>query len=357
MGTNFTIRPYTPDDASAVREVLEATYGAQAPPQQTIDWLWFGCPEAAGGSMVAEAKGKVVGVQPMEILRFTDGGHLFKGGLLTGVAVHPAFRRQGIFSALVQTCETEAWQQGADFVTTMPNERSRPGFLKMGYTDLGRRRLLMRLLDARALGRATASVPMLGWLVGAVAARGQTLLKALPRGGAHTVREVREVDAELEAVEQDHAGLFPGLRLQRNAAWWRWRYVGSPQRYYRLFEARSQAGRLTGVAALYAEVRNSMPMAYLMDVAVRSREALVDILMSVFEAARADGVCAVCAVASAPYLTRALCQSGFWAMPLWIPVKRFYTVVRFNPASAHRVPGAWREIVGWYQMLGDWDNL
>lgn len=340
-----------------MREVLAATYGAEATPSATFDWWSFGCPDATSGFMLAEVAGRVVGVQPLEVFPFTNDGEQLKGGLLTGVAVHPDFRRQGIFSALVKACEQEAWKQGADFVTTMPNERSRPGFLKLGYVDPGRRRLLVRPLAPRALSQGALRLPLLGSTVGWVAELGQALLKPGPQPSGSSVREIGGIPEDVEELNEAHARLFPGLRMQRSRAWWRWRYEQSPLRRYRFFEARDVGQKSSGVAVVTFETRDKVPVAYLMDVVVRDSGVLSELLGQVFAAAREGGAHVICAVASSSKMVRALRRAGFWLVPQWAPVKRFYTVVRFNPEREARLPVSWRQIGNWYQMLGDWDNL
>ncbi len=357
MACDYTIRLYAPADALGVQEVLRATYGAQAPAQATYEWWAFGCPEATNGAMVAESDGRVVGMQPMEIFAFTDAGMTVKGGVLTGVTVHPDFRRQGIFSALIKACEQEAWRQDAEFVTTMPNERSRPGFHKMGYCDLGRRRFLIRPVDARDFGRKMAGpLSVLGAATGAAFGAVQAVAKRLPRVGESRVSEVRNVDEAIEEIEPIHNSFFPGLRMRRSAAWWRWRYLESPLRRYRLFEARAD-GQLAGVAATIKDERDGVTITYLMDAAVRTVAALQSLVAAVITSAKADGAQAVAAVVSAPAMVRSLRQSGFWVVPLWAPIKLFYSVARFNPARESQTPAAWRQIENWNQTLGDWDNL
>lgn len=355
--TNTVIRRYTSSDVGQVLAVLEATYGERAPRAAVLDWWCFRCPEALNGFMVAEIEGRVVGVQPMELFRFVDAGWSGTGGLLTGVAVHPEFRRRGIFSALVGGCEQEAWRLGASFVLTMPNERSHPGFLKLGYADLGRRQFLVRPLNAQALGKAAVPVPGVGWLASRLMAVVQAVMKPRRAAGEFRVREVEDLPEDLAVVEQRHATHFPGLRMQRSAAWWRWRYLQSPERVYRLFEARTATGEVVGVAASASEIRDGLRVAYLMDVAVLRTEALEGLVAGVIDAARGDGAAAIGAVTSSAAMTRALCSAGFWAVPRWLPVKRFHTVARFNPDRDGQVRSTWRFIGGWYQMLGDWDNL
>ncbi len=357
MAHSYIIRRYTPADALGVHEVLNATYGAEATPKATFDWWSFGCPTATSGFMVADLDGRIVGVQPMEVFPFTDHGARLKGGLLTGVAVRPECRRQGIFSALVQACEQEAWRQGADFVTTMPNERSRPGFLKMGYVEPGRRRLLIRPLETRALARRAVPVALLGSAGGVLAGFGQALLKPASRKGGFSIEETAQVPEDIEEVSEAHAGLFPGLRVHRSRGWWEWRYLQAPLRKYRLFVVRELGKGTSGFAVTTSELRHGLPVAYLMDLVVRNPGVLNGLSARVFDAARMEGAQLLCCVASSTGMIRALRRAGFWLVPQWAPVKRFYTVVRFNPDTANRLPKTWQEIGYWYQVLGDWDNL
>lgn len=340
-----------------MREVLVATYGAEAPAPDAYEWWSFGCPEAASGFMVAEVSGRVVGVQPMELFPYTFDREAYRGGVLTGVAVHPGFRRQGIFLALVQACEREAWRQGADFVTTMPNERSRPGFLKMGYLDPGRRRLLVRPLAPQALVKRVLRRRLPASVLGAMVMAGQRLLKPAPCPVTESFREAAGLPEGIEELTKAHARLFPGLRMRRSRAWWQWRYERSPTRSYRFFEKQDGAGGTSGAAVVAAETRDGVAVAYLMDVAVREPGVFPDLLGGVFEATRLGGAQLLCAIASSGAMIRALRRAGFWLVPAWVPVKRFYSVVRFNPDREAGLPAACRSILHWDQMLGDWDNL
>jgi hypothetical protein len=131
----------------------------------------------------------------------------------------------------------------------------------------------------------------------------------------------------------------------------------APLRKYRLLVA-SETGRSTaGLAVVTSEMRDGVAVAYLMDLVVRRPEVVTGLLAQVFDAARAEGTQVLCGVASSSGMIRALRRAGFWLVPQWAPVKRFYTVVRFNPDTAPRLPKTWQKIGHWHQMLGDWDNL
>lgn len=349
----FIVRPFRAGDIAGVRAVLAASYGAEATPAPTYDWWSFGCPAAASGFMVAEAAGRIAGVQPMEIFPFAAGGKNLTGALLTGVAVHPDFRRRGIFSALVKACEQETWRQNAAFVTTMPNEKSRPGFLRAGYIDLGRRQLLVRPLRPATLGGKV--IPVLGHLAGAAGGVVQTVLKKIPAMDGLTVRSVNVLAPEIETLAARHEKLFPGLRMQRSADWLRWRFLEAPLRKYHLLELRTAAGELVGFAAATMDDREQFKAWYLMDLFVGEKEFAAPLVRALCALAPAENAEAVAAVVSSPALVATLGRAGFWPVPDWLPLKRFYSVARFNPNQP--APAEWQTLAGWYQTLADWDNL
>lgn len=350
---SFSIRPYQPGDANAVRCVLEATYGEKATPQSVYNWWSFGCPAAYSGFMVAEAAGKIVGVQPMEIFPYNDGNKTLKGAVLTGVAVHPEFRRWGIFTALVKACESAAWTHEAAFVTTMPNERSKPGFLKLGYTDLGQRQLLVRPVQPAAMGAEV--VPFLGNFAGTIAGCVQAVLKPFPTVGDFSFREASTAHPEISSLVPVYEALYPGVRMCRTPEWWQWRYLDAPTRKYRLIEASAANGKLAGVAVTTTDCRDRFRVCYLMDMVASDERVLAALLHQTCITAREDESHAVAAVVSSPALAEAIRLSGFWSVPGWAPVKKFHSVVRFNPAMITKPE--WMAIVGWYQTLADWDNL
>ena len=353
QNSGFLVRPFQRRDMPGVRRVLEATYGGEATPADVYDWWSFGCPCASSGFMVAESDGSIVGVQPLEIFPYHDGQESLKGGMLTGVAVHPEFRRRGIFSALVAACEQEAWRQGAAFVSTMPNDRSRPGFLKLGYTDLGRRKLLVRLINPGDTD--SGSAPFLGRLIGSAAGRIQAALKRISAEDGISIRQVNTIAPEVTEIVLKHAVLFPGLRIIRSAEWWRWRFLAAPTRRYRIYEARSSNGELAGLGVCTTGWKGRHKVSYLLDLVVVAERVVRAIVNCLCEEAAREGSHAVGAVVSSMSLANALNHAGLWSVPAWAPIKRFYSVVRFNPACD--VPQTWQNIGGWYQTFADWDNL
>jgi GNAT superfamily N-acetyltransferase len=332
-----------------------ATYGERAPSPATSAWWCKECVAVAKTIMVAEIDKRVAGVQPIQFFAYQDQRNCFIGAMLTGVAVHPAYRRRGVFLELVKACELTAWNWGAEFVVTMPNERSLPGFIKLGYVDLGQRRLLARIIDPKAFG---AKLPThLGFLVGAGISALQGLINPRRKALSHETSEILEVPSSIEQLEAATACQFPGLRMQRNKSWWDWRYRQCPDRQYRLFAARDRTGNVSGFATTTYDVRRGLRIGYLMDLAVANSAVFNDLIAGLMENVGAFETQLLCAVVSSSEQIKALCRNGFWLVPHWVPAKRFHTVARFNPARINELPVRWQSISGWYQTLGDWDNL
>lgn len=336
------VRRYEPADRAAVREVLDACYGPSAERDAVYEWWNERFPGAGTGFMVAEVRGRLVGAQPMNIGTWATPERELTGGLLTGVVVHPDFRRRGLFSMLVAACEEEAWRRGADFVLTMPNERSFPGFLKRGYVDLGRRTLMTALLDGRCL----------------FGSPGRVLNLAVRR-------EVQWADSRIVEVlppdidELMTRGCPPetGLSLRRSGAWLRWRYEGAPSRRYCLAESRDQDGLLTGLAVGAYRAHRGRLIGYVMELLYQNREVARSLLSTLSRELVGLGVGALAAIASSPEMLRTLREAGLHRVPDWLPLKRFLTVIRLRPEGDPSLVADLGQLQNWSFMLGDWDNL
>jgi GNAT superfamily N-acetyltransferase len=356
MNEALVIRSYRAADAVGVRSVMAASYGPNTTPAPIFDWWHFGCPVGVSGFQVAEEKGKIVGLQPMELLPYESAGRRLTGAVLTGVVVHPEFRRRGLFSSLVQACEKEAWRRGADFVTAMPNERSRPGFLKLGCQDLGRRRLLVLPFSGRKLAQRAIRWP------GLAAPFAFSLKPALCwsrnwiRSAMTHLEVIKQAPEDLERVNELDQQLFPGLRLVRSASWWNWRYAASP-RCYQMLRLPDGQGGTAGLVVTTSEQRKGFEVGYIMDWLVRDAGSVPVLLAGALRQLKAAGVAIAASVVSSKAQIQALSALGFWSVPCWAPAKRFFTVFRPGPTLDPAIAAQLGGIDCWHQTLGDWDNL
>lgn len=319
------MRPYRPSDWSGVLSVLAACYGESATRDQIYEAWNLKCQVAKSGFMVADVGGQVVGAQPMLIHDWRREGATIRGGVLTGVVVHPGFRRQGLFTKLVQACLDEAWSQDAAFVLTMPNEKSWPGFLRMGWTDLGERSVLARARFAR------------------------------PR--RHTEVEISEdATAEVTALGPSHMEAFQGLAVLRSSDWWRWRFGGrSPRRYVHVV-ARDSQGRAEAVAAGTIRSSRGLSVGYVVDFLAVSREALAKVCTELATTLMHAGALGVVSVVSHAGVEEALRMGGFFRVSRSLPIKRFRTVACVRPGGPSTIPG-FKNLAAWNLTLGDWDNI
>ena len=321
----ISVRGFEPSDWPEVISILKATYGESAPRASVYEHWNLRCPGAESAFMVAEVGGRVVGAQPMLIHEWRGSGLAVRGGVLTGVAVDPGFRRLGVFTALVKACEVEAWNRGAEFIVTMPNERSRPGFLREGWTDLGRRGLLIR-------------PPLVFW----ASCKGVETGDGVPEG--------------LEGLAECHRACFGGLGLRRTPDWWRWRYGGHSAGKYQQVAVKDGSGRPVGLAEGTIRKSRGIPVGYLVDFLATSGDILARLASGLAKKLIADGAVGVVSVVSSPVVERALRDAGFIELGRRMPVKRFYTVARFRQEGG-TVHENLRAVSAWDLTLGDWDNI
>jgi len=140
-------------DVPAVLEVLRLALGETALLRRTPDlWNWKHRHNPHGESLayVAEVDGQVAGVRAM--MRWdlmTPGGEVLRCLRPVDTATHPGFGRRGIFKKLTLTAIDEATEQGIDLIFNTPNSSSGPGYLKMGWQEVGPIGVMVRPLLRR----------------------------------------------------------------------------------------------------------------------------------------------------------------------------------------------------------------
>ena len=88
---------------------------------------------------VALIDGQVAGFRTFLRWRFRrSDGRTATAVRAVDTATHPDFQGRGIFKALTLGAVEQLIGDGTDFVFNTPNDNSRPGYLKMGWVELGR---------------------------------------------------------------------------------------------------------------------------------------------------------------------------------------------------------------------------
>jgi GNAT superfamily N-acetyltransferase len=93
---------------------------------------------------VVEDGGEVVAVRLFMRWEFVRGGRRLRAVRAVDTATHPSQQGKGLFTALALHALEACRAEGVDFVFNTPNEQSRPGYLKMGWRQVGRLPAAMR---------------------------------------------------------------------------------------------------------------------------------------------------------------------------------------------------------------------
>lgn len=170
-------------------------------------------------SWVAVADDAIVGVRVFMRWAFLDAEdrHL-RAVRAVDTATSPSFQGRGIFRRLTLGALPELRRDGVDFVFNTPNDKSRPGYLKMGWSTVGRLPVAMRPTGAgSALSVLTARTAAERWSVEIDV-------------GVDPVEVFGDDDAVADLITRCDRGAR--IRTARTAASLRWRY-SFPALHYR----------------------------------------------------------------------------------------------------------------------------
>ncbi|MCA1842555.1 MAG: GNAT family N-acetyltransferase, partial [Actinobacteria bacterium] len=170
-------------------------------------------------SWVAEAPdGTLIGLRVFMRWRFRDQrGTAVSAVRAVDTATHPDWRGKGVFSTLTRQALPDLADEGVDLVFNTPNEKSMPGYLKMGWSKVGRVPVVARPGSFKSLGRLRR-------------ARTSAELWSEPvdvgESAAETFRDHTAVERPLAAAER------PGrFATERTPAFLSWRYRFEPLHY------------------------------------------------------------------------------------------------------------------------------
>lgn len=219
--TGTTIRQLQPEDIRQVLDVLRSALGETALLKRTPElWNWKHENNPFGKSLavVAEIDGELAGVRAM--MRWdlhTPTGDVLRCLRPVDTATHPKFGRRGIFKQLTLAAIDEATRSGIDLIFNTPNSMSGPGYLKMGWQEVG----------------------PIGVMARPLIRRGRRVKEDLPADPSDFFSD------ELDTPGEPVADRAPrGLRTPRTAEYIRWRFASHPTAKYRRLTAGGQTALL-----------------------------------------------------------------------------------------------------------------
>jgi len=229
---NVDIRTATTEDEPAILRLLASSM--KRPDDPRFAWLyrWKHDQNHFGPSYrwVMVEGAEIIGVRLFMRWRFVGCGRTWQAVRAVDTATHPDHQGRGVFKALTLHALGEAHDDGVDFVFNTPNDQSRPGYLKMDWTVVGRLRPMVRPRLRSLTKLRLARVPASHW--------GEPLTAG---------RRVAEVAGLMAARGSGHS---TALRTQRSDSYLTWRY---PDRLgYRAFSS--------GAGLAIARVRERGPL-------------------------------------------------------------------------------------------------
>lgn len=248
------IRPATAADHPAVVELAGTALG-WAPDQPNLElfrWKHVANPFGASPMWVAEHGDRLVAFRALLRWEFDDPERGRQRAVRpVDTATHPDHQGQGLFRRLTLGAVEVLQADGVDLAFNTPNDQSRPGYLSMGWVDVGRVPVAVDVRSPAALARMVrARVPAAKWSL-----------------AADVGEAAADVLADTPAVEE-LLGSQPaprGLRTRRSPAFLRWRYADGPLAYRALLRSSDLAD---GVALFRLRSRGSATEATLCDVIV-----------------------------------------------------------------------------------------
>jgi hypothetical protein len=260
----ITIRPFAAGDEKSVLKLLDATLGggpAGQRPAGFFRWKHWDNPFGPSFMLVAESSGRLIGLRAFLRWRFECSGRFVEAVRAVDTATHPDYQGLGVFSRLNRAA-LESLRGEVDLIFNTPNAASRPGYLKLGWREVGRVPVAIRVRRPARLVRG-------------LLARGGRLprmptVSAEP--AAHVLEHSVQVARLLAAARPADDGR---LRTPRDLPYLRWRYGAAPLLGYRAVVEEAD-GELRGMAIFRVRPRGAVwesTVAEVLHVPVRRRDA------------------------------------------------------------------------------------
>lgn len=148
MAEEISVRSFEDSDLQNVLEVLRLSLGE--PPglsrtRQLFSWKHFDNPFGRSLMLVAEEGGRVAGFRAF--MRWDlagPDGRVLRCVRAVDTATHPDFQRRGVFRQLTLAGIDHAAAGGIDLIFNTPNQKSGPGYLTMGWREIGEVGVMVR---------------------------------------------------------------------------------------------------------------------------------------------------------------------------------------------------------------------
>lgn len=256
--SNLVVRPYSNDDRDRVLELLVASLGAGPGGTRSAEffaWKHLDNPYGRSFMLVGEMDGQIAGFRSFMRWRFRCRERTLRAVRAVDTATHPDHQGRGVFSRLTLAALDELRTESSVVFNT-PNDRSLPGYLRMGWTSAGKVPAAVRVKRPLRFLRGVRKVKD---------ESGHSKLPLVEASPASTVLEhTAQVSRLLNAGDESDPQRWSTVH---DAEFLRWRYGGAPLLDYRVVSEQAE-GELEGAAIFRIRSRGPLVEAAVADVIV-----------------------------------------------------------------------------------------
>lgn len=236
MATLTSTRVLEDDDIEQVLDLMRVSLGEPHLLRRTTElfrWKHFDNPFGRSIALVAEEDERIVGLRTfMRWNLTTPEGETLRCVRAVDTATHPDYQRMGIFRRLTEEGVEIARDDGVDMIFNTPNEKSKPGYLKMGWQE-----------------------------VAPIGAMVRPALTMVSRHGGRDLDPAQYLHDPAPVIVDDLSDRPPnGLRTPRTPDYLAWRFAGHPSARYFV------TGDASGSAVVRPNLRNGRRELVLADV-------------------------------------------------------------------------------------------
>ncbi|HSM02167.1 MAG TPA: GNAT family N-acetyltransferase [Acidimicrobiia bacterium] len=299
------------DRADQIRELLEVSHpGNPKAEPGVVEWQYYSNPFGPTHTMIALDGDRIVGHLTSYSLPITMGTESVTAATRVDAATHAAYRRRGIYTALMTALGEACRADGAAFLLTTPNPHSAGPARAIGFTEIAEPRLFVLPVKGDWIRRMTG--------LPSIVARATTawMSRSLPTEGARPVAAVPEgIDGLATRLWGDD---LVGVRPDHQ--WWQWRFAEHPGDPYEFYETRKD-GALEGALVLRRVIRRDQPALQIVDALALSPEAARSLVGCALADAPESGAVIAVGAGGGPFV-RFLSRVGLRRVPRRIRGRR-----------------------------------
>jgi GNAT superfamily N-acetyltransferase len=213
------VRAAGPADLPAILDLVALAMGEERTDRDDrfYSWKHLDNPFGPSPAWVACDDETVVGFRTFLRWDFLLDGAVTRAARAVDTATHPDYQGRGIFTELTLAGLEDLTAEGVQLIFNTPNDKSRPGYLKMGWTQVGRLPAWVHVTKPwSALRLLRSRVAAEKW--------------SLPTERAAAADLVLADDRGLEALLASQPPVT-GCTTRRTPAYLRWRYSFEPLAY------------------------------------------------------------------------------------------------------------------------------